>query len=155
MEQDIIYGKWFEDFEVGMTIPHALRRTVTEADNTVFTTMTMNPSRLHLDAAYMAESEYGQVLVNSLFTLSTLVGISVLETTHGTSTANLGFENVTFPAPVFIGDTLSGLTQVIELRPSASRPELGIVTFEHRAAKQSGEIVCVARRKAMMKRRPA
>lgn len=150
-----IHGRWLEDLAVGDVIPHALRRTVTESDNITFTTMTMNPSRLHLDAEYMASSEFGQPLVNSLFTLSLLVGISVLETTHGTSTANLGFEEVRFPAPVFAGDTIHGETEVLAIRDSSSRPEVGIVTFEHRARNQRDELVCVARRAAMVQRRPA
>lgn len=152
---DPVYGRWLEDLTPGEVIPHALRRTVTEADNVTFTTMTMNPSRLHLDAEYMASSEFGKPLVNSLFTLSLLVGISVLETTHGTSTANLGFEEVRFPAPVFAGDTIHAETEVVAVRPSTSRPEVGIVTFEHRAINQGGNLVCVARRAAMVQRRPS
>lgn len=150
-----IYGRWFEELEVGQVIPHALRRTVTEADNVAFTTMTMNPSRLHLDAEYMATSEFKRPLVNSLFTLSLLVGMSVLETTHGTSTANLGFEQVGFPVPVFAGDTIHAETEVVALRPSSSRPQVGIVTFEHRALNQRNELVCSARRIAMVERRPS
>lgn len=152
---DPIHGRWLEDLAVGDVIAHALRRTLTESDNVGFTTMTMNPSRLHLDAQYMAESEFGQPLVNSLLTLSLLVGISVLETTHGTSTANLGFEEVRFPTPVFAGDTIHGETEVLAIRPSSSRPDVGIVTFEHRAMNQRGDLVCSARRVAMVQRKPA
>jgi acyl dehydratase len=100
------HGRWFEDLPVGLVVPHALTRTITETDNVLFTTMTLNPARLHLDAEYAAGTEFGRPLVNSLFTLGLLVGISVLETTHGTTVANLGFEEVVFPTPMFAGDTL-------------------------------------------------
>ena len=113
----ISHGRWFEELEVGTVIPHALTRTVTESDNVVFSTMTMNPARLHLDAEYAAnETEFGRPLVNSLFTLGLLVGITVLETTHGTTIANLGFQQVTFPAPVFAGDTIHAETEVTAAR---------------------------------------
>ena len=137
------------------SIPHALSRTVTETDNVLFTTMTMNPARLHLDAEYAAhETEFGKPLVNSMFTIALLVGISVLETTHGTSIANLGFEKVEFPAPVFVGDTIHAESEVVAARESQSRPDAGIVTFEHRAFNQRDELVCRARRGALMHRRP-
>ena len=156
MPQRPHHGRWFEELEVGMVIPHALTRTVTESDNVVFSTMTMNPARLHLDAEYAAnETEFGRPLVNSLFTLGLLVGITVLETTHGTTIANLGFQQVTFPAPVFAGDTIHAETEVTAARESRSRPDAGIVTFEHRAFNQRDELVCQATRDALMHRRPA
>jgi len=160
LERDVTeqphHGKWFEELDVGLVIQHAVTRTVTESDNVVFTTMTMNPARLHLDADYMAnESEFGQPLVNSLFILGLLVGISVLETTHGTAVANLGFQTVAFPAPVFAGDTVHAETEVVAARESKSRPTAGIVTFEHRAFNQRNELICTATRDSLMQRRPA
>jgi acyl dehydratase len=149
------HGRWFEELEVGLVVAHALTRTVTEADNVLFSTMTMNPAPLHLDAQYAAtETEFGRPLVNSLFTLGLVVGLSVLETTHGTTIANLGFGEVAFPAPVFPGDTIHVESTVIEARPSKSRPEAGIVTFEHRGMNQHDAIVCRAVRTALMHRRP-
>jgi acyl dehydratase len=149
-----VTGRWFEDLTVGLVIDHAIRRTVTEADNTFFSVMTMNPQPLHLDESFAAETEFGARLVNSLFTLSLLVGISVHETTLGTTVANLGFEDVAFPAPVFHGDTIRGQTEVIAARPSSSRPDQGIVTFEHRAYNQRDVLVARCRRAALMRRRP-
>jgi acyl dehydratase len=149
------HGRWFEDLPVGLVVPHALTRTVTESDNILFTTMTLNPARVHLDAEYAATTEFGQPLVNSLFTLGLLVGISVLETTHGTTVANLGFDEVVFPTPVFHGDTIHAETEVVATRESKSRPEQGIVTFEHRGFNQRDDLVCRARRNALMWRRPA
>lgn len=149
------HGRWFEDLPVGAVIPHALTRTVTEADNVLMTTLTLNPARLHLDHEYAAhETEFGRPLVNSMLTLALLVGISVLETTHGTTIANLGFEEVSFPAPVFCGDTLWAESEVVGSRPSRSRSDAGIVTFEHRAHNQDDVLVCRARRNALMRRRP-
>lgn len=149
------HGRWFEELVVGDVIPHALTRTVTETDNVLMTTLTLNPARLHLDHEYAAtETEFGQPLVNSMFTLALLVGMSVLETTHGTTIANLGFEEVTFPTPVFCGDTLHAETEVVAVRASGSRPDAGIVTFEHRAFNQDDRLVCKARRNALMHRRP-
>ena len=148
-------GLWFEDLEVGLVVPHGITRTVTESDNVLFSTMTMNPAALHLDAHYAAtETEFGRPLVNSLLTLSMLIDISVHETTHGTTVANLAFEKVEFPAPVFVGDTLFAETEVIAARPSGSRPGAGIVTFEHRAFNQDDALVCRAVRLALMHRRP-
>ena len=147
-------GRWFEELEVGLVIQHSITRTVTETDNLLFTTMTHNPAKLHLDHDYAEGTEFGRPLVNSMFTLALLVGISVNETTHGTTVANLGFESVEFPAPVFVGDTLRAETEVVGTRPSRSRPGQGVVTFEHRAFKQSGDLVCRARRNALMHARP-
>ena len=149
-----VTGRWFEDLTPGLVIDHAIRRTVTEADNTFFSVMTMNPQPLHLDEAFARDTEFGTRLVNSLFTLSLLVGISVHETTLGTTVANLGFEDVAFPAPVFHGDTLRGQTEVVAARRSSSRPDQGIVTFEHRAYNQRDELVARCRRAALMHRRP-
>ena len=150
------HGRWFEELAVGDVIAHSLTRTVTETDNVLMSTLTLNPARLHLDHQYSAdETEFGRPLVNSMFTLALLVGISVLETTQGTTVANLGFEEVTFPAPVFCGDTLSAESEVVAARASGSRPKTGIVTFEHRAFNQHDVLVCRARRNALMHRRPA
>jgi acyl dehydratase len=149
------HGRWFEELQVGDVIGHAMTRTVTETDNVLVTTLTLNPARLHLDHQYASEeTEFGRPLVNSMFTLALLVGMSVLETTHGTTVANLGFEEVVFPAPVFCGDTLWAESEVIATRPSSSRPDTGIVTFEHRAFNQHDVLVCRARRNALMHRRP-
>ena len=148
-------GRWFEQFEVGDVIAHALTRTVTESDNVTFTTMTLNPAPIHLDAHYAAtETEFGRPLVNSLLTLGLVVGISVHETTHGTTVANLGFDEVKFPAPLFPGDTVRAETEVVATRPSRSRPDTGIVTFEHRAFNQDDTLVCEAVRQALMRRQP-
>jgi acyl dehydratase len=147
-------GKWFDEFVVGEVIGHAATRTVTESDNVMFSTMTLNPQPLHLDAEYAAETEFGQRLVNSMFTLALLVGMSVQETTHGTTVANLGFSEISFPAPVFHGDTIHAETEVIALRASKSRPGTGIVTFEHRAYKQDGSLVARCQRAALMNATP-
>jgi len=150
------HGRWFEELVVGDVYTHALTRTVTETDNILMTTLSLNPARLHLDAEYAAhETEFARPLVNSMFTLALLVGMSVLETTHGTTIANLGFEEVVFPAPVFCGDTLHAESEVVAARGSSSRPDTGIVTFEHRAYNQDDRLVCTARRNALMHRRPA
>jgi acyl dehydratase len=149
-------GRWFEELPVGTVIQHALRRTVTEADNVMFTTMTMNPAWLHLDFDYATnETEFGRPIVNSMFTVALVIGISVHETTLGTTVANLGFEEITFPAPVFHGDTIRVETEVLRARESSSRPNQGITTFEHRAHNQRDELVCRAVRGALMQKRPA
>ena len=148
-------GLWFDELEVGQRFDHAIRRTVTETDNLLISTLTHNPAQLHLDAEYMKTSEYGQVLVNSTFTLGLMVGISVGDTTLGTAVANLGWDEVRFPAPVFIGDTLNIQTEVAELRDSKSRPEAGIVTFIHRAFNQHGTLVASCRRSGLQRRKPA
>jgi len=148
-------GLYFEEFSEGQEFEHAIRRTVTETDNLLFTTMTHNPAALHLDAEYCKDTEFGQILVNSLFTLSLVVGISVNETTQGTTVANLGFGAVRFPKPVFIGDTLTVRSVVKGVKPSKSRPGQGVVTFEHSATNQHGDVVIVAERAALMLGRPA
>lgn len=148
-------GKWFEELTPGLVIPHAIRRTLTESDNVSFTTMTMNPAWLHLDFDYATnETEFGRPLVNSMLTVAVVIGISVHETTLGTTVANLGFREVTFPAPVFHGDTIRVETEVLEQRASKSRPSQGVVTFEHRAYNQKNECVCRAVRDALMHRSP-
>jgi acyl dehydratase len=148
-------GKWFEELPVGFTVDHFTRRTVTETDNVLFTTMTMNPAPMHLDADYASRSEFGQPLVNSMFTVALVVGLSVPELTQGTIVAQLGLTDVKFPAPVFHGDTIRVTTEVVEARESKSRPEAGIVVFEHRAYNQRDQLVCQARRTGLMHRRPS
>ena len=148
-------GLYFEQFEVGHVFKHAVTRTVTEMDNTLFSVMTLNMQPLHLDAHFSEKTEFGQRLVNSLFTLGLVIGISVTDTTLGTTIANLGMSEIKFPKPVFHGDTLHVETEVKSLRASGSRPEAGIVEFEHRSYNQRDELVCVCLRSAFMKRRPA
>lgn len=148
-------GLWFEELTPGLVIQHAMTRTVTETDNTLFSVMTMNPQPLHLDESFAATTEFGTRVVNSLFTLSLLVGMSVYETTLGTTVANLGFEEIAFPAPVIPGDSLHAETEVLAARPSSSRPGQGIVTLEHRAFNQRDELVARCRRTALMLGRPA
>ena len=147
-------GLYFEEFSVGQIFDHSIRRTVTEADNVQLTTMTHNPAALHLDAEYMKNSEFGQPLVNSCLTLSFMVGISVNDTTHGTTVANLGWDEVRFPKPLFHGDALRIESEVLELRDSKSRPENGIVIFAHRAFNQHDELVGHCKRTALMHRMP-
>ncbi len=146
-------GKFFDEWQVGERITHEIRRTVTETDNLLFSTMTHNPQPLHLDIEAAKASGYGQILVNSTFTFALLVGLSVGDTTLGTLVANLGFNNVVTPAPVFIGDTLRAETEIKELRASKSRPEAGIVTFVHEMFNQRGEVVCRCERSALLKKR--
>jgi acyl dehydratase len=150
---EAVAGKLFEDLEVGRVFEHQPSRTITETDNLLFCALTMNPQPLHLDAEFAKDSHFGQRLVNSLFTLGLLVGLSVADTTLGTTVANLGFEKVEFPNPVFIGDTLTAITEVLEKRESRSHPEWGIAKFEHRARNQRGEIVARCQRATMMLRR--
>ena len=148
-------GLWFDELAVGQRFEHAIRRTVTETDNLLFTTLSHNPAQLHLDAEYMKDSEYGRVLVNSCFTLSLMVGVSVGDTTLGTAVANLGWDEVRFPKPVFVGDTLNIVTEVIDLRDSKSRRDAGIVTFRHEAYNQRGELVASCKRSGLQRRKPA
>ena len=145
-------GKFYDQWQVGERITHDIRRTVTETDNLLFSTMTHNPQPLHLDVEAAKQSGFGQILVNSTFTFSLLVGLSVGDTTLGTLIANLGFNNVVTPKPVFIGDTLRAETEVKELRESASRPEAGIVTFTHELFNQRDEVVCRCERSALLNR---
>ena len=148
-------GMWFEDLVPGLIVEHALTRTITEADNVGFTVSTMNPAPLHLDAHYASTTQFGKVLVNSMYTVALLVGLSVHELTHGTTIANLGFDAVTFPAPVFHGDTIHAETEIVSARESKSQPDRGIVTFEHRAFNQDDVLVCKAIRNAFMHKRPS
>lgn len=143
-------GRTWEAFQAGEVIRHDLRRTVTETDNLLITTLTHNPQPLHLDADYARDTEFGRIVVNGLFTFSLMVGVSVGDTTLGTLVANLGYDQVTMPAPVFVGDTLHFETTVVEARASRSRPGAGVVVFEHRAFNQDGELVCQGRRTVLM-----
>ncbi|ETI63175.1 MaoC family dehydratase [Sphingobium sp. C100] len=143
-------GRYFDQWTIGDMIAHDIRRTVTETDNLLFTTMTHNPQPLHLDAEAAKASEFGQILVNGTFTFALMVGLSVGDTTLGTLIANLGYDKLVMPAPVFIGDTLRCETEVTELRPSKSRPGAGIVTFTHRLRNQRDEIVCQCLRMALL-----
>jgi len=147
-------GLYFEEFKVGQTFDHPIRRTITETDNVLLTTMTHNPAALHLDAEYMKSTLYGKPIINSCLTLSLMVGISVNDTTHGTTVANLGWDEVRFPKPLFCGDTIRIESEVLEVRESKSRPENGIVIFAHRAFNQDEELVGECKRSALMIRRP-
>lgn len=149
-------GLYFEELAVGQVFRHALRRTVTEMDNVLFSSMTHNPALLHLDEEYCrTETEFGQRLVNSAFTLGLMVGISVGDTTLGTAVANLGWDEVRFPKPLFHGDTVRVETEVVDLRESKSRPNAGIVTFLHRAYNQHGDLIAHCKRSGLQLRRPA
>ena len=143
-------GLYLEEFVVGQVIRHALTRTVTESDNVLFSVMTMNPQPLHIDFDFAAKSEWGKPLVNSLFTLGLMIGISVHDTTLGTTIANLGMTETVFPHPLFHGDTVHVETEVVSVRESKSRPDRGIVEFEHRAFNQNGALVAKCRRQAMI-----
>ncbi|MBF6412303.1 MaoC family dehydratase [Nocardia cyriacigeorgica] len=148
-------GLWFEELETGVLYEHRPGRTMTETDNVLFSTLTMNPQGLHIDAAYSeAQEPFHQRLVNSLFTLGTMVGLAVAHLTQGTTVANLGFSEVKFPAPLFHGDTIYAETEVLDKRLSKSRPGEGIVTFRHTARNQHGTVVAVAVRNAMIRVRP-
>lgn len=147
-------GKYFEELEIGTVFDHLPHRTITEADNLLFSTMTHNPQPLHIDAEFAASSQHGQRLVNSLFTLGLVVGLSVGDTTLGTTIGNLGMEQVEFPNPVFIGDTIRVQTRIAEKRESKTKADRGIVWFEHIGRNQRDEIVCQCRRKGMMLRLP-
>jgi len=148
-------GLYFEEFAEGQVFEHALSRTVTEMDNVLFTTLTMNPQPLHLDAEFAKTTEFGRPLVNSIFTLGLVIGISVGDTTLGTTIANLGMTDVRFPKPVFHGDTIRAKTTVVSKRTSRSRSDAGIVEFEHQGLNQRDETVAICRRAALMKMRPA
>jgi acyl dehydratase len=148
-------GRYFDDWNVGDIINHAIARTVTETDNVLISTLTHNPQPLHLDHEAAAASEFGKPLVNSVFTFGLMVGVSVADTTLGTLVANLGYDEVTFPSPVFVGDTLRTETRVSALRASKSRPNAGIVTFEHRSFNQKGDLVARCLRTALLARKPA
>ncbi|MCI4676502.1 MaoC family dehydratase [Candidatus Mycolicibacterium alkanivorans] len=148
-------GRWFDDLAVGTLVHHVNRRTVTETDNVLFSTMTMNPAPLHLDAEYAAETEFKRPLMNSMFTVALVVGISVPELTLGTIVAQLGLSEAQFPAPVYAGDTIRVETEVVSARPSRTRPGAGLVVFEHRAFNQNDTVVCRVRRTGLMHRAPS
>jgi acyl dehydratase len=148
-------GLYFDQFTVDQTFVHEIRRTVTDMDNLLFSSLTYNPAAIHIDHAYAAQTEFGRPLVNSIFTLGLVIGLSIQETTLGTTVANLGMTETTFPAPVFAGDTVRAETTVVAVRPSKSRPSQGIVTFRHIGLNQRNEIVCSTLRNALMMGRPA
>lgn len=149
-------GIWFDELKVGQVFNHAIRRTITETDNVLFTVLTHNPAQLHLDEEYCrTETEFSQRLVNSVYTLGLMVGISVGDTTLGTAVANLGWDEVRFPKPLFHGDTIHVRTEVLELRESKSRPDQGIVTFLHEAFNQRDELVASCKRSGLQRKRPA
>ncbi len=147
-------GRYFETWAVGDRISHDIRRTVTETDNLMFTLMTHNPQPLHLDVEAAKASEFGQILVNGTFTFSLMIGLSVGDTTLGTLVANLGYDKVVMPRPVFLGDTMRAETEIADLRESRSRPNAGIVTFRHELFNQRNELVCQCLRSALVLRRP-
>ncbi len=144
-------GRYFDEWAIGDHLRHEIRRTVTETDNLLFTTMTHNPQPLHLDAEYASQSEFGRILVNGTFTFSLMIGLSVGDTTLGTLVANLGYDKLVMPNPVFIADTLRAETEVSDLRASKSRPGSGIVTFRHQLLNQRDEKVCECLRMALLK----
>jgi acyl dehydratase len=149
-----VAGLYFEEFTVGQTFVHEIRRTVTDMDNMLFSSLTYNPAAIHIDHAYAAGTEFGRPLMNSIFTLGLVIGLSVQDTTFGTTVANLGMTDTVFPKPVFSGDTIRAETEVKALRPSSSRPGQGIVTFEHVGRNQHDEIVCRTTRAALMLAKP-
>lgn len=148
-------GRHYDEWRVGERIDHPIRRTVTETDNLLFSTMTHNPQPLHIDAEAARASEFGQILVNGTFTFALMIGLSVGETTLGTLVANLGYDKLVMPKPVFLGDTLRAASEVVDLRDSQSRPTAGLVTFRHDLRNQRDEIVCQCLRTALLHRRPA
>lgn len=147
-------GLWFEEFEVGQEFRHEIRKTVLDYENSLFSSLTYNPAQVHIDHDYCAGTEFGQPLMNSIFTLGLVIGLSVQDTTMGTTVGNLGMTDTTFPKPVFSGDTLRAKTKVLEKRESKSRPTQGIVTFEHIGLNQRDEVVCRTVRNALMMKRP-
>lgn len=148
-------GRFFDDWHVNDRITHEMRRTVTETDNLLFTAMTHNPQPLHLDAEAARESEFGRILVNGTFTFALMIGLTVGDTTLGSLVANLGYDKVVMPKPVFIGDTMRAETEVMSLRESKSRPDSGIITFTHRLFNQRDEVVCECLRIALLRKRQA
>ncbi|KQS03901.1 dehydratase [Sphingomonas sp. Leaf357] len=146
-------GRYYDEWQVGDRLTHEIRRTVTETDNLLFSTMTHNPQPLHLDIEAAKASEFGQILVNGTFTFALMIGLSVGDTTLGTLVANLGYDKLVMPNPVFIGDTMRAETEVSELKDSRSRPNAGIVTFTHRLINQRDQIVCQCLRSALLLRR--
>lgn len=148
-------GRYFDEWQVGDTIAHAITRTVTETDNVLVSALTHNPQPMHLDHEVAAASEFGRPLVNSIYTFGLMVGVSVGDTTLGTLVANLGYDKLTFPSPVFVGDTLRSESECLEVRESKSRPNAGIVTWEHRSFNQRGELVCKCTRSALLLKKSA
>jgi len=148
-------GRFFDEWQVGDTVAHAVTRTVTETDNVLVSALTHNPQPMHLDHEAAAASEFGRPLVNSIYTFGLMVGVSVSDTTLGTLVANLGYDKLIFPAPVFVGDTLRSESECLSVRPSNSRPEAGIVTWAHRSFNQRGEKVCECTRSALLRKKPA
>lgn len=148
-------GLYFEQFSVGQAFVHDIRRTVTDMDNVLFSSLTCNPAAVHIDHEYAKTTEFGRPLMNSIFTLGLIIGLSVQDTTLGTTVGNLGMEETRFPRPVFAGDTLRAESKVVAVRASKSRPTQGIVTFEHRGYNQRDEEIVFCRRNALMRRRPA
>src|ERR1700693_1956069 len=147
-------GQYFEQFELGQRFVHEVRRTVTDMDNILFSTLTHNPAAIHIDHEYAKTTEFGKPLIHSIVTLGLIVGVSVQDTTLGTTVGNLGWEEVAFPKPVFAGDTIRAETTVVALRESKSRPTQGIVTFEHRGFNQRNDVIATCRRVALMLRKP-
>ncbi len=147
-------GLYFEEIEVGRVLEHAIRRTVTEIDNTLFSCLTHNSQPLHIDYHFAASTEWGKPLVNSIFTLGVMIGVSVSDTTLGTTIGNLGMTDVKFPKPVFLGDTLHATTEIVSKRESKSRPDAGIVVFHHRAFNQRNELVAECLRQGLMRKQP-
>ena len=147
-------GRYFDEWSVGDRVAHAVTRTVTETDNLLISTLTHNPQPMHLDREYAAQSEFGQPLVNSIFTFGLMIGVSVADTTLGTLVANLGYDTLKFPNPVFVGDTLRSETECIAVRESQSRPNAGIVTWAHRSFNQRDELVCECTRTALLLKKP-
>ncbi|WP_226583289.1 MaoC family dehydratase [Acuticoccus sediminis] len=147
-------GLYYEDFEVGMVFDHPLTRTVTEHDNISYSLMTLNPQPLHVDAEFSAKTEWGKPLFNSLYTLGIMIGMSVQDTTLGTTVGNLGMSDVRFPHPVFAGDTLRARTEIVGKRESKSRPSNGLVEFDHTCLNQHGTVVATCRRMGLMLKRP-
>jgi acyl dehydratase len=148
-------GRSFDEWQVGDVIAHAVTRTVTENDNVLISALTHNPQPMHLDHEVAAQSEFGKPLVNSIYTFGLMIGVSVSDTTLGTLVANLGYDRLVFPAPVFVGDTLRSESECVEVRESKSRPNAGIVTWEHRSFNQRGELVCKCSRSALVLKKPA
>ncbi len=147
-------GRYFDDWQVGNHIEHEIRRTVTETDNLLFSVMTHNPQPLHIDVEAAKASEFGQILVNGTFTFALMIGLTISDTTLGTLVANLGYDKLVMPKPVFIGDTMRATTEIAELRESKSRPNAGIVVFAHELINQRDEVVCRCLRTALINRRP-
>jgi acyl dehydratase len=150
-----VAGRYFDQWQVADRVEHEIHRTVTETDNLLFSTLTHNPQPLHIDAEYAARSEFGRIVVNGTFTFSLMVGLTVYDTTLGTLIANLGYDKLQMPNPVFIGDTLRAQTEVVELRQSRSRPNAGIATFRHKLLNQRDEVVCECLRMALLQKAPA